>query len=62
MGQARTARQGDFLALMEPGPPLAPTIRAVLVPLIAALLLEAAEAESRVGMDMKEAGDDQDRA
>lgn len=62
MGQARTARQGDFLALMQPGPTLAPTIRAVLVPLIAALLLEAAEAESRVGMDMKEAGDDQDRA
>ena len=61
MRQARTARQGDFLALMEPGPTLAPATRARLIPLIAALLLEAAAAEFRPGTDKQEAGDDQDR-
>jgi hypothetical protein len=45
-GRARTARQGDFLALMEPWPTLAPATQATLIPLMAALLLEAAEAEA----------------
>jgi hypothetical protein len=62
MGRAQTARQGDFLGLMEPGPTLAPAMRVRSVPLIAALLLEAAEAELRNGASEREAGDDQDRA
>lgn len=45
MGRAQIARQGDFPALMEPGPTLAPAIQSTLIPLIAALLLEAAETE-----------------
>jgi hypothetical protein len=62
MGRARTARQGDFLGLMEPGPMLAPTTRATLIPLMAVLLLEAAEAELRIEAGEREVGDDQDRA
>jgi hypothetical protein len=62
MGRARTARQGDFLGLMEPGPTLPPAMRAVLIPLMATLLLEAAEAELRIEAGEREAGDDQDRA
>ena len=62
MGRARTARQGDFLGLMEPGPAMAPAMRAALIPLMAALLREAAEAELRVEAGEREAGDDQDRA
>jgi hypothetical protein len=61
MGRAQTARQRDFLALMEPGPTLAPAMQAMLIPLIATLLLEAAEAEPRTGASEREAGDDQDR-
>jgi len=59
MGRVQTARQGDFLALMEPGPTLAPAVRAALIPLLAALLLEAT-AELRTGA-AREAGDEQDR-
>ena len=62
MGRARTARQGDFLGLMEPGPAMAPAMRSTLIPLMAALLLEAAEAELRIEAGEREAGDDQDRA
>jgi hypothetical protein len=62
MGRAQIARQGDFLALMEPGRTLAPTVRATLIPLLAALLLEAAEAELGTGAGKREAGDDQDCA
>ena len=64
MGRAQIARQGDFLALMEPGPTLVPTVRTTLIPLLAALLLEAAEAEAELGLGAgkREAGDDQDRA
>jgi hypothetical protein len=62
MGRARTARQGDFLGLMEPGPAMAPAMRAALISLMAALLLEAAEAEPRIETGEREAGDDQDRA
>ena len=40
MGRMQVLRQGDLLALMEPGPALTPTIRATLVPLVAVLLLE----------------------
>ena len=47
---------------MESGPALAPAMRVRLVPLIAALLLEAAEAELGIEAGEREAGDDQDRA
>ena len=60
MERTRTAGQGDFLALMEPGPTLAPAMRARLIPLIAALLLGAA-ADLRTEAGGREAGDEQDR-
>lgn len=62
MGRAQTARQRDFLALMEPGPTLSPALRAALMPLTAALLLEAMVAGSGTGAEEREASDDQDRA
>ena len=62
MERTRTAGQGDFLALMEPGPTLAPAMRARQIPLIAALLLGAAEMELRIGANKRESGDEQDRA
>ena len=63
MGRAQTARQGDFLALMEPGPTLSPALRTTLMPMMAALLLEAAAAEfGSEDADEREADDDQDRA
>ena len=49
MGRMRVLRQGDLLALMEPGPTLTPTIRATLVPLVAALLLEAVHSGTTAG-------------
>jgi hypothetical protein len=61
MGQAQTARQGDFLALMEPGPTLSPALQATLMPMIAALLLEAMAAEFGAAGE-REAADEQDRA
>lgn len=71
MGHARGLRQGDLLALMEPGPTLSPTVRATLIPSIAVLLLEALEAEDATtpapnaipdAAEAKEAGDEPDRA
>ncbi len=62
MGRAQVSRQGDFLALMEPGATLSPAMRVTLIPLLAALLLEAAEADFRTGAGEREAGDEQDRA
>jgi hypothetical protein len=64
MGRARELlRQGDFLALMEPGPTLPMTAQAAAVPLLAALLLEAAEAETGTPADGAAIGgrDEQDR-
>lgn len=46
---------------MEPGATLPPTTRVTLIPLLAALLLEAAEADVRTGAGEREAGDEQDR-
>jgi hypothetical protein len=60
MGRVQTARQGDFLALMEPGPTLSPALRATLMPMMAALLLEAVAAEFGADADEREADDDQD--
>ncbi len=51
MVQARRLRQGDLLALMEPGPALPTAARAAVVPLLAALLLEMVEAETRARAD-----------
>ncbi len=52
MGRARQLRrQGDLLALMEPGPTLPTTAQAAVIPLLAALLLEAAEAETGTPAD-----------
>ena len=51
MARARLRRQGDLLALMEPGPALPATARAAAIPLLAALLLEAVEAETRMPTD-----------
>ena len=62
MGRAQTARQGDFLALMEPGPTLSPALRATLMPTMAALLLEAVAAEFGADGGEWEAADEQDRA
>ena len=62
MGRAQTARQGDFLALMEPGPTLSPALRATLMPMTAALLLEAVAAEFGADGGEREAADEQDRA
>ena len=62
MGRVQTARQGDFLALMEPGPTLSPALQATLMPMIAALLLEAMAAEFGADAGEREAADEQDRA
>lgn len=45
MARTRLRQQGDLLALMEPGPVLSAPTRATVVPLLAALLLEAVAAE-----------------
>lgn len=51
MTRARVVRQGELLALMEPGPALPAAARAAAIPLLAALLLEAVEAETRMPTD-----------
>jgi hypothetical protein len=56
--------QGGLLALMEPGPMLTDATRAAVAPLLAALLLEAAETRvQNSGNDASEMGgcDEQDR-
>ena len=51
MGRVRQLyRQEDLLALMEPGPTLPQAARSAAIPLLAALLLEAA-AETGTQMD-----------
>ncbi len=47
MARARLLRQGELLALLEPGPALPMAARAAAVPLLAALLLETVEAETQ---------------
>jgi len=54
MRQMRVRGQGDLLALLEPVPTLPATARAALVPMVAALLVEAVAAESQ-GTDACEA-------
>ena len=58
-------RQGDLLERLEPGPILTPAMRQAAMPLVAALLLEAAanltqEMASVTATD-READDEQDR-
>ena len=65
MGQVQQLwRQGDLLALMEPGPVLPPTAQAAAIPLLAALLLEVAEAQTGTKAEdaaMQGGRDEQDR-
>ncbi len=65
MGQMRFRGQGDLLALLEPVPTLPATARAALVPLMAALLLEAADSASATNCEVvaeREGRDEQGRA
>jgi hypothetical protein len=54
--------QGDLLALIEAETVMPPEVRATLIPLLAALLLEVAAAEVENDSDDGEASDDEDRA
>ena len=47
MGKHGIRRQRDLLKLLEPGPVLTPEVLKSAVPLLAALLLEAVEAEAQ---------------
>lgn len=52
-------RRGSLLALLEPAPTMTPAMRETLVPMLAALLLEAIGARSaRQGTDSPEALDE----
>ena len=67
MGKVRVRGQGDLLALLEPVPKLPASARVALVPMVAALLLEAVAAESpgtdgREAVTEREGCDAQDRA
>ena len=59
------ARQGDLLERLEPGPTLTPAVRQAVIPMLAALLLEAAtnptEEMAEVTATDREACDEQDR-
>ena len=58
-------RQSDLLELLEPGPALTPAMRTAVIPMLAALLLEAATSPTQNMMDgtttSTGAGDEQDR-
>ena len=58
-------RQGDLLERLEPGPIVTPAMRQAVIPMLAALLLEAAtnptEEMAEVSATDREAGDEQDR-
>ena len=59
------ARQGDLLERLEPGPTLTPAMRRAVIPMLAALLLEAATNPTKEMADVtptdREACDEQDR-
>ena len=58
-------RQGELLERLEPGPSLTPAMRQAVIPMLAALLLEAATNPTEEMADGtatdREAGDEQDR-
>ena len=58
-------RQSDLLELLEPEPALTPEMRTAVIPMLAALLLEAATSLTQNMMDETTtstgAGDEQDR-
>ena len=58
-------RQSDLLELLEPEPALTPAMRTAVIPMLAALLLEAATSLTQNMMDETTtstgAGDEQDR-
>ena len=63
MGRMQVLRQGDLLALMEPGRARTPTRRTTLVPLVAVLLLEVAQSGTTTVANKttdRETGDEQD--
>jgi|APHot6391423213_1040247.scaffolds.fasta_scaffold03979_3 hypothetical protein len=60
MTLSKRMMQGDLIALIEAKAVMPPEIRATLIPLLAALLLEVAAAENN--SDDGEASDDEDRA
>lgn len=62
MTLSKRVMQGDLLALIEAKAVMPPEIRATLIPLLAALLLEVAAAEVENNSDDGEASDDEDRA
>ncbi len=65
MARVRLLRRGELLALLEPGPALPMAARAAAVPLLATLLLEAVETETRAPADgaaTTGGRNDQDRA
>ena len=53
--------QGDLLELLEPGPALTPAMRTAVIPMLAALLLEALPNPQDGTTPSTEADDDQDR-
>ena len=59
------ARQGDLLERLESGPTLTPAVCQAVIPILAALLLEAAtnptEEMAEATASDREAGDEQDR-
>lgn len=64
MARRQQLRQGDLLALMEPGPTVPVAARKAVVPLLATLLLEVVETEFATSdKSLVEAGgrDEQDR-
>ena len=62
MKRKRFPRQGGLLAVLEPEPVLAPGTQQMLVPMIAALLMEVATAEAKTfPQAIAERGDEQGR-
>ena len=53
--------QDDLLRILDPGPVLTPAMREALIPLLAALLLEASVEEDATRTADQGVGDEQDR-
>ena len=62
MKRKRFPRQGGLLAVLEPEPVLAPGTQQMLVPMIAALLVEVATSETKtIPQTVAERNDEQSR-